>query len=332
MKLRRVAIAAVLTVVGLPLLLGLTGVILFYAVFYFANRTTATAETIVSSGATREYLLYVPRSYDRSRPTPLVVSMHPAMSWPSSQMSISHWNDVADENGILVVYPAGTGHGPRTWFMEGRRTPSRMPDVLFLSHLIDSLESSYNVDRARIYADGLSNGGGMAFAMACARPDRVAAVGMVSAARSLDWTGCADQQPVASIAFHGTADPVVPYGGGATPVGPDVFPSVPGFTAEWARRNRCHQNPIESAAAPDVTRLEYGRCAEDAAVVLFSISGGGHQWPGGRRLPEFLVGPYTAAVDATRLMWAFFRDHPRKTPPAPGGSGRPPAAPGGSGD
>ncbi len=247
-------------------------------------------------------------------------------------MNVSHWNDVADENGILVVYPAGTGNGPKTWFMQGRRTPSRMPDVLFLSQLIDSLEASHNVDPARIYADGLSNGGGMAFAMACALPDRIAAVGMVSAARSLDWTGCAGSRPVPVIAFHGTADPVVPYQGGATPVGPDVFPSVPAFTDEWARRNRCEPDPIESAGAPDVTRLEYTGCAEDAGVVLYTVKGGGHQWPGGRRLPEFLVGPYTRTVDATRLMWAFFRDHPRRTPPASGGSGRIPVGSGGLGD
>jgi polyhydroxybutyrate depolymerase len=187
-----------------------------------------------------------------------------------------------------------------------------MPDVLFLSRLIDTLEASYNVDRARIYADGLSNGGGMAFALACALPGRIAAVGMVSAARSMDWSGCADDRPVSSIAFHGTADPVVPYSGGSTPVGPDVFPSVPAFTAEWARRNRCGPDPVHSAAAPDVTRLEYTGCADDAGVVLYTVQGGGHQWPGGRRLPELLVGPYSRTIDATRLMWAFFGEHPRR--------------------
>jgi polyhydroxybutyrate depolymerase len=331
MKATRVAIAVALTVVGVPLLLGLTAVVSFYALFYFPNRTTASAGTVVSSGVTREYLLYVPKSYDPARPTPLVISMHPAMSWPTSQMDISHWNLVADENGIIVAYPAGTGGGPRTWFMEGRRTPSRMPDVVFLSRLMDALEASYNVDRARIYADGLSNGGGMAFALACALPGRIAAVGMVSAARSLDWSGCADQPPVPAIAFHGTADPVVPYDGGSTPVGPDLFPSVPSFTAEWARRNDCRPAPIQSAAAPDVTRLEYTDCASNAGVVLYTVKGGGHQWPGGRRLPEFLVGPYTRTVDATRLIWAFFRDHPRHTPAASDGSGRIPAGSGGPG-
>jgi polyhydroxybutyrate depolymerase len=186
-----------------------------------------------------------------------------------------------------------------------------MPDVVFVSQLIDAIEASYNVDRTRVYADGLSNGGGMAFALSCTLPDRIAAVGMVSAAQSLDWSWCGEHRPVASIAFHGTADPVVPYGGGPTPVGPDVFPSVPAFTAEWARRNRCGPEPNKSTAAPDVTRIEYTACADNADVVLYTVEGGGHQWPGGRRLPEFLVGPYTGAIDATRVIWAFFREHRR---------------------
>ena len=277
MKIKKIIMGGVLIAIGVPILLVLIAGVSFYALFYFPNRTTSSSGTIVSSGQKREYLLYVPKSYDRARPAPLVISMHPAMSWPTSQMNISQWNSVADEHGFIVVYPAGTGGGPKTWFMEGRRTPSRMPDVIFISELIDTLESSYDIDPTRIYAEGLSNGGGMAFALSCTLSDRIAAVGMVSAARSLEWSWCTDQRPVPVIAFHGTADPVVPYNGGRTPVGPDVFPSVPGFTAAWAQRNRCGPNPIECAVAADVTRLQYTDCADDAGVVLFTVKGGGHQ-------------------------------------------------------
>ena len=307
--MRRVVLGA-LVVTGVAVLLALVGVAAFYAVFYFPGGTSATARTIVSSGRTREYLLHVPRGYDGARPTPLVISLHGAMLWPGSQMHISRWNRVADEHGFLVAYPAGTGAGPRAWFMEGRATPSRMPDVVFVSQLIDALEASYNIDPARIYADGFSNGGGMAFALSCTLADRIAAVGMVSAARSLDWTWCPAHRPVPSIAFHGTADPLVPFDGGRTPAGPDVFPSVRSFTATWARRNGCAPRPVATTFARGVERLEYGSCRGDADVVLFTLEGGGHQWPGGERLPEFLLGPYRRDVDATSEMWAFFREHP----------------------
>ncbi len=310
MRIRRVIIGGALIFLGVPALAGVIATVAFYALFYSPNRTTSTIRTIVSSGKQREYLLYVPKSYDPSRPTSLLISLHPAMSWPSSQMNITRWNDVADEYGFLVAYPAGTGAGPKTWFMEGRQTPSRMPDVLFISALIDTMEASYNIDPQRIYSDGLSNGGGMAFVLSCTLSDRIAAVGMVAAARSLDWRWCADHRPVPAIAFHGTADRLAPYNGGPTPVGPDVFPAVPSFTATWAERNRCGPRPVQSTEAADVIRLEYTDCAEDAAVVLYTLRDGGHQWPGGKPLPAFLVGPYTRSIDATRLMWDFFQKHP----------------------
>src|SRR5262249_30071651 len=126
-----------------------------------------------------------------------------------------------------------------------------------------------------------------------------------------DFPWCPDRRPIASIAFHGTADPIVPFEGGRTPVGPDVFPSVRSFTAAWARRNQCGSIAAETPAASDVVRLDYEDCADGADVVLYTVQGGGHQWPGGRRLPQFLVGRYSASVDATRLMWEFFAEHAR---------------------
>jgi polyhydroxybutyrate depolymerase len=88
------------------------------------------------------------------------------------------------------------------------------------------------------------------------------------------------------------------------------FPDIPTWTANWAKRNRCGPKPTESVAAMDVTRIEYTGCADGAAVVLYAIQGGGHTWPGGNLLPEWMVGHNSNGVDATRRMWAFFRDHP----------------------
>ena len=68
-------------------------------------------------------------------------------------------------------------------------------------------------------------------------------------------------------------------------------------------------DPVDSVVAADVTRREYTNCADDAAVVLYTIQGGGHTWPGGKPLPEWLVGPTSHSVDATSQMWAFFREH-----------------------
>ena len=156
-------------------------------------------------------MLYVTKSYDRAKPTPLVINLHTSMSWPSSSMAISQWNQVADEYGFIVVYPEGTGLGPKSWERTGSETPARMPDVIFISDLIDKLEASYNIDKTRVYANGMSNGGGMSFVLSCTLSDRIAAVGMVSAGLDPRWDWCTDHRPVPVIDFHGTADPVCPY-------------------------------------------------------------------------------------------------------------------------
>jgi polyhydroxybutyrate depolymerase len=310
MNIRKVAIRAGLVLIGLPIGLVLLLLVFFYSVFYFSNGSSATTFSIVSSGLKREYLLYVPQSYDRTKPTPLVIGLHSSMSWPSSLMAISQWNLQADENGFIVVYPEGTGFGPKSWEMAGSETPSRMPDVIFISQLIDQLEASYNIDKTRIYANGMSNGGGMAFVLSCTLSDRIAAVGMVSAGLDPGWDWCKDHRPVPVIAFHGTADPVCLYNGGWSRLAGGAFPSVPGSMANWSRRNQCGPNPVESTFAPDVTRLQYADCADNAGVVLYTVRGEGHQWPGGKRVPaEWMLGPYSGSIDATRQMWAFFHGH-----------------------
>ena len=299
---RRVVLGATLALVGLPVVM----VPIEAVSFYSANRDSGS---FVSSGEKRDYLLYVPKSYDSTRPTALVISMHGAGLWGAAQKETSQWNSLADRERFIVVYPSGVGgNGIRVWRAEPG--PDLMKDVRFISELIDTLKRSYNIDSTRIYANGLSNGGGMSFVLSCTLSDRIAAVGMVGAAQTLPWTWCKDDRAVPMIAFHGTADPEIPYNGGSSWISPRPFPSTPGWAERWARRNRCGADPVESKVAADVTRRTYTNCADDAAVVLYTVHGGGHTWPGGKPLPEWFVGRTSRSIDATSLMWAFFREHP----------------------
>jgi polyhydroxybutyrate depolymerase len=308
-KVLRILVGALLIVIGLPVLL----VLIVTAWIAILNETNGT---IVSSGQDRAYLLYVPPSYDRTKPAPLVISLHGAAVWPALQMNTSRWNRLADEQGFIVAYPSGNDV-PRIWHVD--RGAGLMRDVRFISDLIDKLEKTYNIDPARIYANGLSNGGGMSFVLSCTLSNRIAAVGLVSSAQTLPWNWCTDPRPVPMMMFHGTADPIVPYEGGLpegafapTKFDPNAkpFPKASEWAANWAQRNRCGANPAESAAAADVSRREYTNCADGASVVFYTIKGGGHQWPGGKQLPEWWVGPESNSVAATSLLWAFFREHP----------------------
>ena len=299
---RKWVLHAVLVLITLPLALVLIDAVSFKV----ANRSN---RSLVSSGRKREYFLYVPSSYDATKPTPLVISMHGAGGWPVLQMDVSGWNRLADAQGFIVAYPsAAEGTGPRVWHVD--RGARLIADVRFISEMIDTLEAAYNIDARRIYANGLSNGGGMAFVLSCTLSDRIAAVGMVAAAQTLEWSWCTDRRAVPMIAFHGTADPLIPYNGGSSWMAPDSFPNVLTWTKNWSQRNQCGGMPVDSVVASDVTRLGYTACADNASVVLYTIKGGGHTWPGGEPLPEWWVGPTSRSIDATSQMWAFFRKHP----------------------
>lgn len=297
---RKTVLGVILILIAAPALFALIDAVTFSVL----NRTNGI---VISSGVERNYLLYVPRSYDRAKPAPLVISMHGAGGWPTQQMEMSGWNELAEREGFIVVYPAG-GYGgrPRVWSVESDRRVPR--DVQFISDLIDTLQANYNIDPARIYANGLSNGGGMSFSLSCTLANRIAAVGLVASALTNAWNACRDMRPVPVIAFHGEADPVTRYHGGKTWVAPRSFPNIPMFIGKWARRNRCAPDAVESKVAADVTRRAYTNCA--AGVVLYTIHGGGHQWPGGKPMPEWFVGPAISSIDATSQMWAFFRAHP----------------------
>lgn len=298
------AVAAVLAILAAPLGLALAEAVWFY-------RHHANDGAIVSSGRRREYVLHVPKSYDPARPTPLVISMHGAGLWPVIHMEMSRWNEVANEHGFLVVYPAGLGAVPVWRLGEHPGPTTRDRDVRFIADLIDALKARYNIDPARIYADGLSNGGGMAFALSCTLSDRIAAVGLVASAQLIPWHWCRDPSPVPMIAFHGTEDRFTPYHGGSSPVAPvRPFPDIPTWALRWSRRNGCAPEGVDSRVAPDVTRLEYTGCVNDASVVLYTIHGGGHTWPGGGPMPEWFLGPTTRSLDASRVSWAFFQAHP----------------------
>jgi len=288
----------VIILVSLPLLLTLAEAVAW-------DRRNRSNGVIIADGIEREYLLHVPRSYDAGKPAPLVISLHAGAMWPAAQRDFSQWNELADQEGIIVVYASGSGR-TRTRFWNVNRGPGLLQDVRYIADLIDTLRANYNIDAERIYANGLSNGAGMSFVLACTLADRIAAVGLVSAALTLPWEWCQERRPVPMIAFHGTADPITPYNGGRSWLTDVPFRSVPAFVLAWARRNQCTSE--RRSTAGHGTRLDYGGDGCRAPVTFYTIEGGGHTWPGGNPVPAWFAGPTPRDVDATRLMWEFFRE------------------------
>ena len=292
----------ILIIFGLPTLfilgVGLT--------FLFVNRTNGS---LVSSGEKRDFLLYVPASYDPATLTPLIISLHGFAEWPAHQMEISRWNNLADQYGFLVVYPSGTKFPLRWRANDAAGSDNELStDVIFISELINKLIAEYEIDTARIYVNGLSNGGGMSFLLSCELSDRIAAFGSVSGAFLLPWEACKPSRAVPAIIFHGTADPIVPFEGGPSGMFDIPFPAIPEWVDTLAALNNCDGIPQTIPLTGEISGVEFTNCAAD--VVFYTIKGGGHSWPGGEPMPEWIVGYTSMEIDATQLMWEFFSQHP----------------------
>ncbi len=264
--------------------------------------------SIISSGKKRRYLLYVPHSYDPHKPVPLVISLHGYKDYPARQMRKSGWNRLAEEEGFIVVYPWGSGI-PFGWKYYDYLDPSKnpTPDIIFISDLIDQLQKQFNIDPKRIYANGLSNGGGMALALSCTLSDRIAAIGSVVGGYFYPLEACHSSRPVPMIAFHGTADKLVSYNGGPSQRFDYPFPSIPDFMKELALKKGCNPEPIYQEINSKAHSTSYLGLAD---VVLYTIDGGEHAWPVGTRIPPWLAGNASTDIDATRVMWEFFKSHP----------------------
>jgi polyhydroxybutyrate depolymerase len=263
---------------------------------------------LISAGLRRRYILHVPATHDPDQPVPLVLSLHGFADWPKRHMRMTGWNELADEEGFIVAYPMGWGF-PLRWLAHVTvgEAGAPNPDLVFIRDLIQRLQEEYNIDPRQVYINGFSNGAGMSHLAACQLGDGIAALGGVGGAYLFPWEECRRETPIPAILFHGTLDEIVPYAGGASRRNELLFPAIPDFAAAWAARNGCDPTPKDLPTTNPVNGLRYANCRDDADVVLYTIEGGGHAWPGGLRLPRWIVGETVMEINATRVMWAFFQ-------------------------
>jgi polyhydroxybutyrate depolymerase len=281
-----------------------------------------SARTLVSGGQERCYLLYVPSNYDPARPLPLVVSFHGFASSARGQQSVAQWSRLADREGFLVTYPEGTSF-PLRWNASPEFLAGGVDDVQFFRDLLADVAANVAVDPSRIYVSGMSNGGAMTNRIACEAADRVAAAGTVAAVPFENPDGCTPARSMPFVAFHGTADPLVPYEGGSyqlhglrrlLKVSTDTVrsPSIESWIAGWAERNGCATPPQALPASGDASGIRYTGCRDGAEVILYTIEDGGHTWPGSGPIP--FMGKTSQDIDASETMWQFFKAFPLSKP------------------
>ncbi|TPG28202.1 esterase [Mycobacterium hodleri] len=276
-----------------------------------ANAFGAVDGQMEYGGLTRTYTLYVPPGVEH--PSALVVNLHGGGGTGRIQELLTHYDNVADEHGFAVVYPDGID---RNWADgRGASAPDRqgVDDTGFLAALANNLVAQYGINPGRVFATGMSNGGFMANRLGCDRADVFAAIAPVAATLGSN-VGCQPSRPISVMVTNGTADPLVPFGGGMMrgAGGTSDIVSPPNMAARWRALDRCPSD-VANATLPGsapVDQATASGCADGTEVVSLQVEGGGHLWPGGLPYPT-LKGVATNAFDQSETSWSFFDRHGR---------------------
>ncbi len=276
--------------------------------------------TLEVDGRERRYIAYLPEKKDDSK-RPVVLVFHGGGSTAEQMIRFSGMNDKADEAGFIAVYPVGTGllknvltfnGGNCCWYAVRRK----VDDVKFVDQLLDDLSAVAAIDERRIYATGMSNGAIMCYRLASELSERIAAIAPVAGPMGAD--ACSPSRPVPVCHFHGTDDEFAAYEGGPgkrSRTQTDFY-SVKHSIDAWRKANGCTRTrkdvlPVEVEDGTSVVKTSYTGGKGGAEVVLYTIKGGGHTWPGRAAILRYL-GKSTKNLSANDVMWEFFQRHARK--------------------
>ena len=265
--------------------------------------STEGPQTFSFDAGVRAYLLALPDDYDGTTAHPLVFSFHGFSSNKEGQNAYAALADQGTARGYVVVTPDALGD-PRDWNYFAN--PARADDFGFVDALVADLSDRLCIDADRIYAAGHSAGSAFTGFLQCRPPYRFAAVAMVAA--FVPTTCPVDQATPSVIAFHGTADPDVPYNGGSVGGGPVGIPATLDTLAQYAEAYRCERPATEDEPAAGVETDTLTGCAGGSEVVLYTIVDGTHDWPGNASQPEATGGQ---AYPATDTILDFFDSHAR---------------------
>jgi poly(3-hydroxybutyrate) depolymerase len=257
--------------------------------------------SIQSSGRTRSFILRVPATYDNNRPYRVVFGFHwnggTANDVDSGGTSGYPWSyyglrAISNDSAIFVA-PQGLGNG---W------ANSNGEDLTFVDDMVRLIDAGLCVDTNQRFAGGFSYGGGMSFALACARPTVFRAVAVYAGGQ---LSGCnGGTQPVAYIGLHGLRDPVLPIATGRS------------LRDRFVRNNGCTpQNPPEPARG-SLTHVvtTYSGCRAGYPVAWAAFDAGHTPGPVDGSPGDYEPGErsWTRAV-----VWNFFTQLDGSTPNPP---------------
>lgn len=253
---------------------------------------------ILFQGLDRDYIVYVPESYQPETPSPLLFVYHGFGGNNESLMNYTGFNEIADQENFIIVYPQGSNFlGTPHWNVGGWTVGSTTDDVAFTNFLINTVSENYSINSDRIYATGMSNGGFMSFLLACQMSDQFAAVASVTGSMTTETLNeCSPVRAVPILQIHGTNDVVVPYNG----IQPWNTP-IDNVLNYWADHNNCNTSPqiislddVDTNNDITVDQISYSDGTNGTVVKHYKVYGGEHFW-------------FTNAdIKSSELVWDFF--------------------------
>lgn len=281
----------------------------------------------------RKFVVYVPKSYSRTRSVPLLLVFHGLGMNATSMTAVTGFNGVASRNNFIVAYCQAV----KGKWNDGMRNAQGVSDVKYVKAVIKSLNEKLSIDNRRIYACGLSNGGYFCQLLASAMPNTIKGISVVgSTVMSQALTSATNSKPIPCVFFLGSNDPLVSWGDGKSrslgkygkklglkSIDPKFLElaryggwmNVGDMVNYWTTRNRCNSSPV-TRYLPDKDRSDGMRVRLEAygsrgnAVYLYIIEGGSHSWPGALQLPGVKT-KSCQDISASELIWDFFQRYAR---------------------
>ena len=244
----------------------------------FSLQADLSEQTILHNGVEREYLIYIPESYNEDTKSPVLLSFHGFGGDASSHLEYeSDFRDIADEEGLILLYPQGSllsgfSHWNAAPLADDNKSDA--DDIGFIETLLDDLQDNLSIDSNQIYATGFSNGAMFSYALACFTEGLIAGVAAVSGVQ-LNIEDCMPSKAMNVLIAHGTSDDVLPYYGSL-----DLY-SVDEIVSFWTSVNQTSAVAEESShnlGDETVWLYTYSEGTNGAEVLHYKVENGKHEW------------------------------------------------------
>ncbi len=235
---------------------------------------------------------------------------------------LTKFNQIADKENFIVVYPNGI---EKHWHdgredVQAKAFREKVDDVAFVNAMIDAISKEYKIDAKRIYSTGISNGAFFSNYLGGNLSNRIAAIApVVGGIADPFYKDFKPKEPVSVLIIQGTADPLVPYNGGTVArnrgkmIGTDeavkLWVKSIGAKEKSASTESFDKDKSDSCT---VEKFVWSGGKNKTEIVFYKLNGGGHTWAGGSQyLPRIVIGDVCNDINATEVIWEFFKQHPK---------------------